>query len=106
MHLPLLPDRFSIDFGSILESILEPKINNFGYRFCVYCVRCFLSLSDGFGVDFRAILVSKSDKNAKYRYMRNRCFMFVKTMFLKFGGVNPGSKCVQNWSRDSKTFRA
>ena len=45
--------------GSILELISDPEINNFGYRFYVYFVRCFLSLSDGFGVDFGAILVSK-----------------------------------------------
>ena len=30
----LLRDRFWVDFGSILEVILEAKIDNLGYRFC------------------------------------------------------------------------
>ena len=92
-------------FGSIWESFWTPKSVIVGIDLVIFLMMCFLSLLEGFGVDFGAILMSKSDKNAKYRYMRNRCFIYVKTMCLRLDGVNPGSKCVQNWSLDSKTFR-
>ena len=76
----------------------------FDIDFVLFFVMCFLSPLERFVVDFGAILESKSDKNAKYRYMRNRCFMCVKAMFLRFDGVKPEPKCVQKWSRNSKTF--
>ena len=63
------------DLGSISESFWTPKSMIFDIDFVMNCVMCFLSLLEGFGVDFGAILVAKSDKNAKYRYMKNRCFM-------------------------------
>ena len=94
------------DLGSISGSFWTPKSINWGIDFVLISVMCFLSPLERFVVDFGAILESKSDKNAKYRYMRNRCFMYVKAMFLRFDGVNPGPKCMQNRSRDSKTFRA
>ena len=47
----------------------------FDIDFVLIFVMCFLSPLERFVVDFGGILVSQSDKNAKYRYMRNRCFM-------------------------------
>ena len=77
---------------------------NLGIDFLIIFVIFVLSPLERFGIDCGAILVSKSDKNGKYRYMRNRCFMYVKIMFLRFDGVKPEPKCLQKWSRDSKTF--
>ena len=63
------------DLGSISGSFWTPKSINLGIDFVLISVMCFLSPLERFVVDFGAILVSKSYKNAKYRYMINRCFM-------------------------------
>ena len=61
--------------GSIWRLFWSPKSMIFDIDFVLIFVMCFLSPLERFVVDFGGILESKSDKNAKYRYMRNRCFM-------------------------------
>ena len=63
------------DFAPFWSPFWTPKSIIFDINFVMNFVMCFLSPLEAFGVDFGAIVVSKSVKNAKYRYMRNRCFM-------------------------------